>query len=73
MGKEMVEKLLKEELGLKDDIMVGSWCPNCHVMILDPVNHIGTQHCRHCKEGEALVRVYAHVDEEGDVIFRREK
>lgn len=68
MGNEKVEKLLKDGLHLKDDILKPQWCPRCRALTLDGARVVGV-FCRHC-EGEVLVAVEAQVVD-GKVVFRK--
>lgn len=66
MANDTVEKLLKEGLRLKDDILVPRWCIDCHVLVLDELPRVRCPQCR----GEQLVGVDVRVVD-GKVIFRR--
>jgi hypothetical protein len=70
MANETVEKLLKEGLHLRDDILAPMWCPGCGRLILNEANSVRRVFCRHCKAGEELVDVDVQVAD-GKVIFRR--
>ncbi len=66
MANETVERHLKEELHLRDDILAPRWCPHCRVMVMDPVEAF--RYCPHCKD--VMVDVEATV-KDGKVVFRR--
>jgi Zn finger protein HypA/HybF involved in hydrogenase expression len=66
MANGTVEKILREGLGLKDDILEPRWCANCHIMVFDELPRVRCPGCG----SEKFVGVDVTVVE-GKVVFRK--